>query len=179
LTTAAGGCVAAAVASAISAASAAVEPLAAIETALAATQADGAIRAADALDADAIDAASWKEPYRTYDPRTAAILGMLADASSEHAAVAQRLQTELEHRGAPPPTAGFALAAVAWACGMPPGSAAAISLISRTVGWIAHAIEESQRPTPYRPRLAYTGRPPRTPAPRRTLDAVQDYLSRR
>jgi citrate synthase len=102
---------------------------------------------------------------------------LLRDASPGAADTVDALSAELVHRGAPPPTAAYAVAAVAWACGMPPGSAAAILLISRTVGWIAHAIEEHRRPTPYRPRLAYTGQPPGTAAPRRTLDAVQGYLA--
>jgi citrate synthase len=84
---------------------------------------------------------------------------------------------ELRRRGVEP-NVWYALAAVTWAAGMTPGTAGAIALISQSAGWIAHALEEHNRPTPYRPRLAYTGPPPRASTPRRTLDAVTQYLSR-
>jgi citrate synthase len=72
-------------------------------------------------------------------------------------------------------TLDFVVAGVGWACGV---SSGALSLIARAAGWIAHALEERRHPTPYRPRLAYTGPPLRATTPRRTLDAVQQYLAR-
>ncbi len=177
LTVAAGGGIEHAVASGMHASAGAVSPIASLERAFDVASFEGTMRAADSLDAAAIEAASWKEPYRSGDPRGAVIMRLLRDASPGAADTVDALSAELVHRGAPPPTAAYAVAAVAWACGMPPGSAAPILLISRTVGWIAHAIEEHRRPTPYRPRLAYTGQPPGTAAPRRTLDAVQGYLA--
>jgi citrate synthase len=61
---------------------------------------------------------------------------------------------------------------------MRPGSGAVIARIANAAGWIAHALEEYRMPTPYRPRLAYTGPAPMRHPPRRQLDAVLDYLAR-
>lgn len=61
---------------------------------------------------------------------------------------------------------------------MPPGTGRTLDLIASTTGWIAHALEEARRPTPFRTKLAYTGEQPRATVPRRTLDAVRDYLAR-
>ncbi len=75
------------------------------------------------------------------------------------------------------PSAAVAQTALAWSCGMRPGSGEVISLLSRVAGWIAHVLEEYRRPTPFRPRLAYTGPAPRA-TPVKALDAVQGYLAR-
>ena len=62
----------------------------------------------------------------------------------------------------PPPTVDLALGALAHCWSLIRGSGQAIFAISRTAGWIAHAIEEYGRKANYRIRAAYTGRPPRT-----------------
>jgi citrate synthase len=178
LTVAAGGGIAEGVASAMHVAAPSVMRLVVLERAFAMARDTDPVSAAGALGADAIDAASWKEPYRSGDPRARAMLDLIREHKPEDADTVDAFADELRVRGAPPPTAEVAIAALSWTCGMAPGSAAAISLVSRTAGWIAHAIEEHRRPTPYRPRLAYTGPPPRAAGPRRTLDAVQDYLAR-
>jgi citrate synthase len=171
--------VASSVASALGAGIASVRAtrFAAIEAAIATTAADGPVRAIDMLDAATIAAAFSTAPYPNGDPRAAVLLDLLEASAPDVADAARRLTDELRRRGAGPPTASFAQAAVAFACEMRPGSTETISLVSRTAGWIAHAIEEHRRPTPYRPRLAYTGQPPRA-TPRPMLDAVVDYLSR-
>ena len=43
------------------------------------------------------------------------------------------------------------------ALGLPPGSALALFLVGRTVGWIAHAIEQYESGILIRPRARYTG----------------------
>ena len=91
------------------------------------------------------------------------------------------LSDELRRRGADHPTASYAAAVLAWAGGMRPGSGAVIARLANIAGWIAHALEEYRLPTPYRPRLAYTGPAPQSgtaTAPRRTIDAVLSYLER-
>jgi citrate synthase len=128
------------------------------------------------MDRDAIVSAC-SGPYPAGDPRARVLLEMLEEHDADTGGVARFLAEELRRRGGGPPTVTFAQAAVSWVCGMRPGSGEAIALVSRAAGWIAHALEEQRRPTPYRPRLAYTGPAPRA-TPRRPLDAVVDYLSR-
>ena len=110
------------------------------------------------------------DPYRGGDPRGASMLALLQDELPDDADVVRGLVGER-------PSAVVAQAAIAWACGMQPGASEIISLVSRVAGWIAHVLEEYRRPTPFRPRLAYTGPAPRA-APIRMLDAVQGYLAR-
>lgn len=180
ITASGGASVAASVAAAMGAGLASVRStrFGSIEQAIAAAASDGTMRAIDALDAVAIAAACSTEPYGSGDPRASVLLELLDDAAPDAAAASRALADELGRRGAGPPTASFAQAAVAVACGMRQHSGETISLVSRAAGWIAHALEEHRRPTPYRPRLAYTGPPPSASTPRRMLDAVTGYLSR-
>ena len=103
------------------------------------------------------------DPYPNGDPRGAAMAALLP--TDVRALIGDR------------PSAVVAQAAIASSCGMHRGSSEVISLVSRAAGWIAHALEEYRRPTPFRPRLAYTGPSPRA-TPVRLLDAVQGYLVR-
>ena len=148
------------VASAIYATLAPIGAYAAIEAALAKAASDGSMRAADALDRDAWTAAFSRDPYRTGDPRTNVLLSLVADVAPDEVAVANALSDELRRRGADHPTASYAAAVLAWAGGMRPGSGAVIARLANIAGWIAHALEEYRLPTPYRPRLAYTGPAP-------------------
>ncbi|MGH7115715.1 MAG: citrate synthase family protein [Stellaceae bacterium] len=64
------------------------------------------------------------------------------------------------------PNVDFALAAATTALGLPPDAALALFAIGRTVGWIAHAIEQYDSGVPIRPRARYTGpRPEGSPGP--------------
>jgi citrate synthase len=173
-----GAALAASVASAMYAAVAPFDAYAAIEVALAAAASDGTMRAADALDPDAWTAAFSRDPYRTGDPRTNVLLSLIADVAPDDVAVANALSDELRRRGADHPTASYAAAVLSWASGMEPGSGAVIARLANIAGWIAHALEEYRLPTPYRPRLAYTGPAPMRSAPKRTIDAVLGYLER-
>jgi citrate synthase len=58
------------------------------------------------------------------------------------------------------PTVDFALVAVARALGLPNGAALTLFAIGRTLGWIAHAIEQYAEPAIIRPRARYVGEPP-------------------
>ncbi len=55
------------------------------------------------------------------------------------------------------PNVDFALAAATTALGLPQGAALSIFVVGRTVGWIAHAIEQYQSGVLIRSRARYTG----------------------
>ena len=55
------------------------------------------------------------------------------------------------------PNVDFALAAATTALGLPQGAALSLFVVGRTVGWIAHAIEQYQSDVLIRPRARYTG----------------------
>jgi citrate synthase len=55
------------------------------------------------------------------------------------------------------PNVDFALAAATTALGLPCGAALALFVVARTVGWIAHAIEQYDSGTLIRPRARYIG----------------------
>ncbi len=56
-----------------------------------------------------------------------------------------------------PANVDFALAAATTALGLPQGAALSLFVVGRTVGWIAHAIEQYQNGVLIRPRARYTG----------------------
>jgi citrate synthase len=55
------------------------------------------------------------------------------------------------------PNVDFALAAATTALGLPQGAALSLFVVGRTVGWIAHSIEQYQSGVLIRPRARYTG----------------------
>ncbi|HTV90371.1 MAG TPA: citrate synthase family protein [Stellaceae bacterium] len=95
--------------------------------------------------------------YPDGDPRARAILAAIGAAApraapriAAAAAAASRLTGEY-------PNLDFALAAAATALGLPNGAALGLFVVGRTVGWIAHAIEQYENPMLIRPRARYTG----------------------
>lgn len=100
--------------------------------------------------------------YPTGDPRAVAILDAIVQAlpkartQIESAAAAGTRLTRLH------PNVDFALAAAAAGLGLPHNAALALFVIGRTVGWIAHAIEQYESGTLIRPRARYTGVRPDT-----------------
>jgi citrate synthase len=84
--------------------------------------------------------------YPGGDPRAVAILYALSLTAPQ----ARRL---VGHR----PNVDFALAAVSIALDLPAGAALELFLVGRTVGWIAHAIEQVDSGVLIRPRARYTG----------------------
>jgi citrate synthase len=88
--------------------------------------------------------------YPDGDPRARAIIAALPAAAAAAAAAARQLTGD--H-----PNVDFALGAAVSALGLPRGSALALFLVGRTVGWIAHAIEQCESGTLIRPRARYTG----------------------
>jgi citrate synthase len=95
--------------------------------------------------------------YPTGDPRAVAILDAVVQAlpkartQIEAAAAAGTRLTGLQ------PNVDFALAAAATGLGLPQNAALALFVIGRTVGWIAHSIEQYESGTLIRPRARYTG----------------------
>jgi citrate synthase len=105
------------------------------------------------------DAPGFGHPlYPNGDPRAAAILAWLRGAAPDALAIAEA-QERLTGR---PPMLDFALVALRRALGLPRGAAFGLFALGRTVGWIAHALEQRERQSVIRPRAAYVG--PR-PAP--------------
>ena len=101
--------------------------------------------------------------YPDGDPRAIAILEALAravPADGARVAAVAAAGTRLTGRR---PNVDFALAAAASALGLPPDAALGLFIIGRTVGWIAHAIEQYQDEHLIRPRARYVGPHPEEP----------------
>ena len=95
--------------------------------------------------------------YPEGDPRATAILAALAQAAPEANALAEKAaETGLRLIGRRP-NVDFALAAMAIGLGLPRDSALGLFIIGRTVGWIAHAIEQYESGVLIRPRARYLG----------------------
>ncbi|MBV8888842.1 MAG: citrate synthase family protein [Alphaproteobacteria bacterium] len=95
--------------------------------------------------------------YPEGDPRGLAILAAVGVAlpqarSRIEGAVAAARQLTGKH-----PNVDFALAAAATALGLPAGAALGLFVVGRSVGWIAHAIEQYESGVLIRPRARYTG----------------------
>jgi len=103
--------------------------------------------------------------YPDGDPRAAWLLRRLAQArprAREHAlagALAQAALELVERR----PNVDFALVALCRALGLPARAPLALVGIARSVGWIAHALEQLEDGRLLRPRARYVGPPPLEP----------------
>lgn len=96
--------------------------------------------------------------YPQGDPRALAIIEALRAARPEPGArVAKAALAAMELVGQLP-NVDFALGGLATALGLHPGAALAIFLVARSVGWIAHAMEQYETRILIRPRARYTGR---------------------
>jgi citrate synthase len=97
--------------------------------------------------------------YREGDGRAQALLGRVRAAAPGHPrlTVAQAMLEEARRRRLPAVNVDFALAVLANVAGMVTGAGEAMFAVARTVGWLAHAMEEYARPTPLRLRASYTG----------------------
>jgi len=103
--------------------------------------------------------------YPEGDPRAVAILAALEQAAPEAHALAEtagEIGLRLTGRR---PNVDFALAAAAIGLGLPRNAALGLFIIGRTVGWVAHAIEQYESGVLIRPRARYLGpRPEEEPA---------------
>ena len=97
--------------------------------------------------------------YKDGDPRANLLLQVVHEyaADSPRLAVAAAVVAEVRRRSLPEPNIEFALAVLAAVAGMIRGAGEAIFAVSRTAGWIAHALEEYDRNIPIRPRGVYVG----------------------
>ena len=96
------------------------------------------------------------------DPRATALLDLLAQTYPTSPAVAL-VQALIEHRSVTTnkqPNIDLALATLTRTFDLPPGAGLALFALGRTVGWIAHAIEQYAANQLIRPRARYTGKQP-------------------
>jgi citrate synthase len=103
--------------------------------------------------------------YPEGDPRGVGLLHLTTEACptspavQRSGAVAEEVLRLMDSR----PNIDFALATLARTLSLPAGAAVALFGLGRTVGWIAHAIEQYENDTLIRPRARYTGNhPPQT-----------------
>ncbi len=97
--------------------------------------------------------------YERSDPRASVVFGLLGPDDTP--AVVPEILEVMRERGLPFANIDFALAAAAEHYEFVAGATEAIFAVSRTVGWLAHAIEEYDHALRFRPRAAYIGPPPR------------------
>jgi citrate synthase len=97
--------------------------------------------------------------YAQGDPRAAVLLALLP--SSKAAAFAREFAASAQDVLGEAPTVDFALVAVARSLGLPNGAALTLFAIGRTLGWVAHALEQYADAAIIRPRAKYVGEAPR------------------
>jgi len=96
--------------------------------------------------------------YPNGDPRAAHILDVLSKSKySRRSTAVLKMARQVSETVGRQPNFDFALGTVAAILNLPPGSALGIFVLGRTVGWIAHAMEQYASPTLIRPRARYVG----------------------
>ncbi len=90
--------------------------------------------------------------YPDRDPRAEFLLHRLPDDTIRSALVAA-----VDGIVGQPPNVDFALASLRRTLDLPPGSGLALFAVARTVGWIAHALEQNTEKKLIRPRAEYVG----------------------
>jgi len=97
--------------------------------------------------------------YPDGDVRAVALFAMMRDLvpASPELAFAERVAHAVEHRIDRKPNVDFATVTLERVLGLPKDSALALFLLGRTVGWIAHALEQASHGTLIRPRARYIG----------------------
>ena len=100
--------------------------------------------------------------YRDGDPRAKLLLDLLGEhfPKSKELAFARSFAAAGHRVLDEQPTVDFALVAVASTLALPPGAPLALFAIGRTIGWIAHAIEQYAQDAMIRPRARYVGEKP-------------------
>ena len=110
--------------------------------------------------------------YPDGDPRAIALLDALP-ARDRHPALLAAVHERLGER----PSVDYALVALCRHLGLPDGRAYEVFALGRTVGWIAHAMEQRRGDILIRPRANYTG--PRPAVAVTALDALPSRVVRR
>lgn len=97
--------------------------------------------------------------YPDGDVRAAALLAMLREATptSPELAFCERVVAAVERLTDRRPNVDFATVTMERVLGLPKDSALAMFLLGRTVGWIAHALEQAAHGALIRPRARYIG----------------------
>jgi len=105
--------------------------------------------------------------YEAEDPRATALFGLLEQIPQTAEAVAAAREVyDVAGRQVTPPNVDLALAALSVGMAMPPDAGETIFAISRTAGWIAHALEEyAEAPLRLRLSAKYAGPHPPQPLP--------------
>ena len=100
--------------------------------------------------------------YPDGDVRGRLLLNLLAEAypDSEAIALGETIIEEAYHLIGEHPNIDFALVILALALNLPPGAPIALFAMGRTVGWIAHAMEQYEIDQLIRPRARYVGKMP-------------------
>ncbi|MDG2304821.1 MAG: citrate/2-methylcitrate synthase [Candidatus Binatia bacterium] len=100
--------------------------------------------------------------YPDGDPRGALLMGLVRErcAGSHGVKVASALADAVWDLMGERPTVDFALVTLCRALELPSQAPLGLLAIGRTVGWIAHAIEQYGEGRLIRPRARYTGEPP-------------------
>ncbi|MEV7642570.1 citrate synthase [Streptomyces rubiginosohelvolus] len=107
--------------------------------------------------------------YRGEDPRATVLFELLAEVSQAAGALAAAREVVATTARHAPLHANIdlALAVLSVSRGMAPDAGETVFAVSRTAGWIAHALEEyGERPLRIRPSGQYTGPRPPQPLPR-------------
>jgi len=92
--------------------------------------------------------------YEGGDPRARALRQMLPDDPQR-----EEFEEAIVSLLGKQPNLNFTLVALQRALGLPAGTAASLFLVGRTVGWIAHALEQQSQDKPIRPRAQYVAHP--------------------
>jgi citrate synthase len=100
--------------------------------------------------------------YPDGDVRAVALLEALARIApaSERLRFVRRVASAGEVVTGQRPNLDVALAAVERVLALPPGAALSLFLLGRSVGWIAHMLEQAAQPDVIRPRAHYVGPSP-------------------
>ena len=100
--------------------------------------------------------------YPDGDPRAALLLEMIDDkyGKSRELPFVRRFAESVESLLGERPTIDFALVVLARVLKLPADAPLALFSIGRTIGWIAHAIEQYAKDAMIRPRAKYVGEPP-------------------
>ena len=95
------------------------------------------------------------------DPRAKALLEATweLDTDSDEVARFTALVTAMERAGRPEPNVDAAAVAVRASVGLPRGAVAGLFAVGRSVGWVAHIVEQYEAGHLVRPRARYTGPP--------------------
>ncbi|NCT83661.1 MAG: helix-turn-helix domain-containing protein [Comamonadaceae bacterium] len=101
--------------------------------------------------------------YPDGDPRAGALLAALP-ARDRH----ERLLDTVFERSGLRPSIDYALVALRRSLGLPAGHAYLLFALGRTVGWLAHALEQGRSEALIRPRAAYVGERPASAPPAAT-----------